>query len=348
MTAPPFAQLDGFFSDQLGAPAHAARVLHHALTRSIACCPHDQAIRRPSMCHDGTPVVYSVKLGASVRDAYRLLVEPGSLGHGVGRQVARSLSIADRVLEQLGWQAAVPVINTVAGCVFAGQEAVVERWWGGVWLGASIPSDGGDRPELRLYLNLRNGPACDRWQRLAALFRRLECGDGSGRACAWIDAMMPAATPVGLAMVVSDGCVRGLRVYTVIHFDALGRLALAARAPDRHRALLQRFCTGFAQRFGAIERMTVGTDFALSGRGLEASVARIKVDLCCQLIAAERRSGVQHWVEEQLAALRIDARPLRRFVDRLRAHWHHADIEFVGLAVKDGMPEVTVYAKPAF
>lgn len=343
-----FAEFDGFFMEQLDAPGDVARVLHHALTRSIHFCTPEQATRRPSMCHDGTPVVYSVKLGTGVADGYRVLVEPGSLQHSVAQQVALSLTIADRIFHQLGWQAAVPVINTVAHCVFAGQAAVVDRWWGGIWLGACIPLCRRDRSELRLYLNLRNGPAADRWRRVRDVFSRLSSSGGSALLSEWADAMVPGATPVGLAIVVSDGRVRGLRVYTVVYRDALARLVFAAKAAHSHDTLLQRFCADFDMRFGSAKTMTVGTDFRLSDKGLQPCVPRIKVDLCCQLIAADQRPGVLRWVDDELAALRIDASPLRRFADRLRARWGHFDVEFVGLALQGDVPQVTVYVKPAF
>ena len=113
----------------------AGRIIHDGLMRALdANDPCVESTRQPSMCHDGTSVVCTVKVGPGLRDSFRVLVEPGSLSDGVARQIAFSLTVIDQLLTRLSWQDAASDINTVTTRVLPGDVAAADRCWGGIWL----------------------------------------------------------------------------------------------------------------------------------------------------------------------------------------------------------------------
>src|SRR5690349_5514100 len=88
--------------------------LMRALTASIGATTTPAAWqRRPSLCHDGMPILLSLKLSHTRNDALRLLVEPGSLTMTVAQQIAFSLTTLDRLLGLLSWRSAAKDLNII-------------------------------------------------------------------------------------------------------------------------------------------------------------------------------------------------------------------------------------------
>lgn len=345
------ASLDAFFWRRVGGDAAAhlcplGRLLQRELAQAIVPVPGSTvARRRPSMCHDGTPVVYSLKLGGANAPPYRILVEPGGLGITVAEQIAFSLQVTDRILGLLSWRDAASALNAVTTRVFPPQASAVNSWWGGIWLGAAI---GPGVAELRLYLNLRHGDAAHRWQRVADVVARFGDASLERPLRAWMRRTHAHAIPVGLGIVVSGGRLRGIRVYVGLHKPAAESL-LAAVAPTSPRAEqeLTAVCRGFNERFGgfAPQSVTVGYDFLLDEAGvLQPAIARTKVDLCCQLIAPSRRAALDPWIRGLLADR---GQALDSFQADLTACFGGFKTEFVSLGFRPDLDHVTVYCRPA-
>jgi hypothetical protein len=323
------------------------RMIHDALMRSIeASNPGVEGARQPSMCHDGTPLVYSVKLGHPVPDAFRVLVEPGSLRDGVARQIAFSLTVVDQLLSRLSWHAAASDINTVTARVLPNDVEAADRCWGGIWLGASIPqsSDCDRESELRMYFNLRHGDTWTRWRRLKAILTTLAPEGEQAHAMAWVETTSTYTRPVGVALVVAKGRVRGCRIYAVTSPQALTTL-VSLQQVNNGRGISE-FCAAFERTFGLPPSVTVGYDFENTEAGLRPAVARTKVDLCCQLMEPARKHEIVPWIAGVLRRWNMTTVVLDRFVADLKAEWGQFDVEFVGVGVTRDTHHVTMYAKP--
>jgi hypothetical protein len=326
-------------------------LLHAALIDSVRMPNYEGSVRRPSMCHDGTPVVYSVKLSSQQeRSPYRILVEPGDFGVPVSEQIDYSLAVADRILHMLSWQSAVDQINNVLSSLIPLNSATVDAWWGGLWLGATIPEEHlSGNPELRIYVNLRCGDASSRWSRVAESLGRLAISGSAEPLERWLNTTSLRAVPVGLAMAVDGPRLRGLRIYVVISAHAMPELVrLSACFSETQFEKLVEFNRTFEEHFRMPDTrtVTVGYDFIHTDDGIHPSIARIKTDLCCQLLEDGCKSDVLPWLGNQLDKLEITRSGLDDFVDDLHAEWSRFDVEFAGIGVSAQETHVTVYVKP--
>ncbi|HEX7181042.1 MAG TPA: hypothetical protein VF756_04310 [Thermoanaerobaculia bacterium] len=348
--------LEAFFRRRTSAAPEAAWLrpgclLHQALARSITEIPAAPvARRRPSMCHDGTPVVYSLKLHrgsvGAAPPGFRMLVEPGGVGIPVSRQIAFSLRVVQELIDQLAWQAAAGDLNEITELIFPAEAEIVDAWWGGVWLGASV---GPPAPELRLYLNLRHGDAPARWQRLADVLGHFG-GPSLTRVFGdWIAAVHPHGIPVGLGIVIAGGRLAALRAYAGLHQPSLDSLS-AVLGPRRDAAgpALDDLCRGFAALGGfRPQSVTVGFDFIRDRSGvLRPEIARTKVDASCQLVEPSGRAALAPWIRELLSGWGLDPRPLDLFEEDLRTCWGACETEFLSVGFRDGVDHATVYSRP--
>jgi hypothetical protein len=324
-------------------------LLHDTLCQATFAVPAvDVQRRRASMCHDGTPILYSLELTRSSEcPAFRMLVEPGGVGLTVAEQINHSLRVADILLHRFGWQSAVDDLNSIAAFVFPKDSATVNQWWGGIWLGADMESR---RNELRLYLNLRYGEAQVRWQRVADVLAWF--GDES--LVVPFDALhrhaAPQAIPVGMGIVVAEGRIRGLRLYAGLHEPGISSI-LSAR-PDQFSGAdddIRLLCDTFTARFGAFVRqsVTLGYDFSLDEAGqLQPNVARTKIDVSCQHIPPAARPALVPMLEDLSTHWELDATLVEGFLQDLDSCFGGRDIEYFSVGFRARLDHATIYAKP--
>ncbi|HEX8600427.1 MAG TPA: hypothetical protein VF952_18160 [Chloroflexia bacterium] len=323
--------------------------MHNTLINSIVTpAPGELARRRPSMCHDGTPLVYSLQLDKGDKaPAFRLLVEPGGTGITVPQQISFSLRALDQLLHLLGWQESVEDVNAIVSRVFPSEATPVSHWWGGIWLGMSLDHQSAD---LRLYLNLRHGEALARWQRVADVLGWFGDEALSATFNRWLAAVSSHATPVGLGVVVAGGRVRGLRVYTGLYAptqETMEAACLDMAGGDKLKLkLLTDTFTGWLGTFQP-QSVTMGYDFRLEATGtLHPAIARVKVDISCQLLPSDKRADVVPVFSDIISAWDFDTTYLHEYLDDLRECFGGYVVEFLSLGFRGELDHVTLYTKP--
>ena len=332
-----------------------ACLLHDALLRAaIDFPPADAQRRRASLCLDGTPIVYSLKLRPEADQSrqkaddqtFRMLVEPGGLGITVAEQIDSSLRTVDALLHELGWQSPVDDLNEVIRCIFPRRASELSHWCGGIWLGMDFAPRW---IELRLYCNLRYGSELARWQRLADV---LSCfGDPSlaGPLKSLIERVSPYAVPVGLCLVVSQQ-LRGFRLYAGIHEPSLPIIMQAwPDQPQTAADTLCFFCKAFTRACGPFARQSVtfGFDFLLGQNGLiHPRISRTKIDFSCQVISGETMHLLLPLLRDLLDTWHMSFAKLDMFLNDLMVCFGGSSLEHVSLGFGEKLDHVTVYAKP--
>lgn len=301
--------------------------------------------RRPSISDDGAPVVLSWKSGRRKDDLVRVLIESGSLRMTVSEQIAYSLTRLDDLLGRLEWRSAAAAINAIAAQVFPADASPTLAWRGGMWLGAEVDPQSSDA-ELRLYLNLRDGNSGERWRRLSGLVSRFASGSIDRYLEEWKQTAGAAAIPVGLGVVVSEGVVRGVRAYLGVETPSIEALGiLLPHLPRESSGVLDRVHRSFTSRFGPIrtQGITIGYDFVPRAE----APRRVKVDLCCHLVAAEQSSQVVRWVEELLAAWSFDRDGLDDFLRNVDSCWERRTVQFLSMGFSPELEHATIYVQPS-
>lgn len=304
--------------------------------------------RRPALTLDGTPVVFSIDItGGEQHCVPRVLVEPGALTLCVSEQLVWSRTVLDDLCLSLGWGCAEGLVGPTWDRVIPASSELANSLWGGALLGAA---PAGHESEVRVYLNLRHGDVRSRWQRVAdALcvhadeslvdpFRRLV--ERTGR----------RGTPVGLGCVLRSGRLSGLRCYAGLAEPASETIIDAcALAVDPPRDELEFLCGTFHESFGAFrsQAVTVSHDFRLDAAGLlRAEPVRYKIDVSCQLLAADR-GHVLAWLDRLVGAWDLQPEPLEQLVDRLDEFFGGAAVDYVSVSFVPEAAKATVYLKPA-
>lgn len=333
---------------------HPARRLHEVLVDGVLETAAGERQRRPSLAHDGTPVVYSLKLRRSGPEPLRVLVEPGGLALSVSSQIDHALALVQTALAELGWLDAASDITRAVRCVLPSDRAVANGLWGGIWLGAVI-SDADTTPELRLYLNLRHGSVLDRWRRVAELLALWTTEPLSPAIRGWLERTALLAIPVGVGLVVADGRLRGVRVYAGVCHPTSAVLAQLAGAPDDACGAavdaIADSLRSFERHFGTpgSQRATAGFDFVRTDDGeLAQALARAKVDLCCQHFEQDREPRLAEWARGAAARLGLDAGPLETFRRHLTTCWGGWRSDFYSLGQGSSGPHLTAYARPSY
>lgn len=322
-------------------------LLHTALLNATCNTRADDIQRRrASMCLDGTPVVYSVKLKRKAEPlAFRMLVEPGGLDITVPEQIDLSLRTVDTLLHTLGWESAVEDLNAVIARVFPTDVSRLSHWWGGIWLGMDLSPQ---RVEMRLYLNLRHGEALARWQRVADVLAWFGNELLGALLKSLIERVSPHAIPVGLGVVVS-GRIRALRIYAGMHDPKLE--TILAACPDlipSGEQDISMLCSSFMRAFGPFARqsVTLGYDFILDDDGLLIpTITRTKIDVSCQFLAGSD-GPVSPLLEDLLRVWQMDPEPFSIFLNDMRDFFKGATVEYLSFGFDRELDHVTVYAKP--
>jgi hypothetical protein len=292
--------------------------------------PVTTPLRAASICMDGTPVVFSVKLTHEQEaPAFRVLVEPGGTGITVPQQVSCSLKAADELLQIMGWQQAAEQVNSIIREVFPSNSAELENWWGGIWLGTSIAES---HTELRLYLNLRHGNMLQRWQRVVNVLT-IFSDESIG--------------PV-LEKLILQSSPHAIRLYGGMQDPNENRImdcisGNASLVKDE----IHWFCQQIEQQFGSFTRqsVTLGYDFHLDKTGiLQPLISRTKIDVACQRFA--KAEGFLPFLHQLVQRFQFDNSHLPSFLADLRYSFSGYDVEYISLGVDDGIDHLTVYAKP--
>lgn len=330
-------------SSSLPAPDH--QVWQALLKPTFDCPPVTTPLRAASICIDGTPVVFSLKLTHQEEaPAFRVLVEPGGTGISVPQQISCSLKAADELLQIMGWQQAAEQVNQIIQHVFPANSEELENWWGGIWLGTSIA---GSQTELRLYLNLRHGNIVQRWQRVANVLT--EFGDHSLQPVLekLIGQTSSHAIPVGLGIVINK-TVRGIRLYCGMHEPSEASIMQCISGDaSLVQADISWFCSSIREQFGEFTRqsVTLGYDFHLDKNGaLQPLIARTKIDVACQRFA--KSEGFTDFLQQLVQKFQFDNSQLPSFLADLDHCFQGSDVEYISLGVDAGIDHLTVYAKP--
>jgi hypothetical protein len=335
------------------------RLLHDALLRAtFDHSPVDAQRRRASLCLDGTPIVYSLKLrpetdkmcqkadGLPFELPFRMLVEPGGLGITVAEQIDNSLRTVDILLHELGWQSAVDDLNEVIRRVFPRRASELSHWWGGIWLGMDFASDWS---ELRLYCNLRYGSELARWQRLADVLSWFGDPSLAGPLKSLIERVSPFAVPVGLGLVVSER-ICGFRLYAGVHEPSFPTIMQAwPNQPEDAYCNFGLFCKAFTNACGPFARQSVtfGFDFLLGHDGLlHPQISRTKVDVSCQVVSGKSVHLLLPLLHDLFDIWHLDYKKLDTFLEDLRICFGGSSLEHVSLGFGEKLDHVTIYAKP--
>lgn len=323
-------------------------VHQHLVGGVLAVPPCTVPVRRPSLCHDGTAVVYSVQLQKDSHEpAFRMLVEPGGLGIDVREQIKFARRQADGLLEYLGWSGISPELEAIYAKAFPAQNEALGQFWGGVWLGCAI---GPRRLELRFYLNLRFGAAIARWQRVADMMTQFADTSLTEPFREWVTRVFPFGIPVGLGVVLAQGHVAGLRIYVGVHNPSIGNLrAMHADGLTDGGELLTELYGDFVNNFGPLPRQsaTVSFDFRLDDTGrLEPRITRTKFDICCHLLQPDQKGAAWGLAERAVNTWGLDPGTLTKFRNDLNKIFGGADIEFISTGFCEGPSFLTIYARP--
>ncbi len=303
-------------------------VVHDRLVAVATERPAGEARRRPFVALDGTPLVYS----ATSTGGFRMLAEPGALDRDVPAQVDFALTVLDELLGELEWRGAADDVNALVRAAMPRRAPDARLLRGGAALGLAC----GPRFELRLYLDLRGADVLLRWQRVADVLGQFG-GPAAERSFVRLLARVEqTAVPVGLAAVLADGALRGLRLYVGVEHADASTLTLATALPA---SLLGPFCRLLGP-FGT-QRVTAAFDFALVDGGLHPAIGRTKVDACRLGVADAPRQA-----DGLATAYGLDAKPLRAFLDDLDESFGGSTIQYLGAGLRGDAAELTVYAQP--
>ena len=146
----------------------------------------------------------------------------------------------------------------------------------------------------------------------------------------------PVSVPVGLAVVVADGALRGMRLYVGVEQTSLDALASLTTLPAARLAPFYDLLGPFRAQF-----VTAAFDFALVDGVLHSKLARTKLD--AYRVGVGERSDV----EALASAYGLDPSPLLPFSADLDECFGGSTIQYLGVGCRGDTTEVTVYAHPA-
>jgi hypothetical protein len=304
--------------------------------------------RRLAITNVGVPIVYSHKSTQDHERAppFRMLVEPGGTGRTVTEQIGFASDVLRDVLGHLEWQPAGEHVEAVLGKLLPHHPGAFKDWRAGFGFGIEISDTD---VELRIYCNLWHGALIGRWRRLIAALAEFSDGRRSGSARGVLLKAIPRAHPVGVGLAVSDGHVRGMRLYFgLAKADARSAIDAAPDGFTRSAPAIRALIETYGERFGHLERsdITLAYDFIVQGGKLELGPTRFKVDLYCEPASRAARLEVLKWIEERIRAEGLDPSSLQRFVSELDAAFSGTIIQYVSLGCTHRAEDIAVYCIP--
>ena len=147
------------------------------------------------------------------------------------------------------------------------------------------------------------------------------------------------AVPVGLAVVLARGELRGLRLYLGVDCHEADELAALTDLP---RSTVEPFATLLGP-FRA-QSVIAAFDFTLEGALLRPAPARAKLDVC-RLKVDERTARAE--IGALAAAYALDPTPLQRLVADLDDVFGGSKIQYLGVGCRNTTTELAVYLEPA-
>src|SRR5262249_31769876 len=99
----------------------------------------------------------------------------------------------------------------------------------------------------------------------------------------------------------------------------------------------------FRSRFGALppQSVTVGYDFVRDMRvPLCIAIGRVKIDICCFLVAPEQRSSIVGWIRRLIAAWSFETGSLQTFLDDMHSVWGGSEVQFLSLGFAPSLDHV--------
>jgi hypothetical protein len=319
------------------ATVRAAESLHDLLLDETLAARNEPRRRSPSLSANGDALAYSVTVARGGEPSpFRMLVEPGGLGCTVPEQIKLARRVTSCALSVLGWQEAGPAVEAILADLLPANPAAAAGWWGGIWLGFSA---GGATVDFRLYVNLRNGDVASRWRRGERLAAAFGIGD-LGEVPFWA---APHAQPAGVCIQISAARVRGFRLYVTLEHPTPALLAQAVPARFRIRSATD-FCSEFVRAFGPLGRQTASVAYEFLPR---SGLDRVKFELNCELLSAQRQAAVLPWLAAQLSRREIPTRALTSFVEDMETCWVTMAPQYVSVGVRAELEHVTLYCRPA-
>jgi len=95
------------------------------------------------------------------------------------------------------------------------------------------------------------------------------------------------------------------------------------------------------------QAVTIGYDFI---RDMTESslmeIGRVKVDICCHLVAPEQRIFIVPWIKQLLAGWSLNGGSLAAFIDGVHTIWEGSEIQFLSIGFASTLQHATVYVKP--
>jgi hypothetical protein len=323
--------------------------LHGALLAAALEVPPQALPRRqPSLSLDGNPLLYSLQLKPDgLPPAFRMLVEPGGVGVPLHEQIDRSLLALDALLEQLGWREVGAELDAVVRTLFPPDPQQVQLWWGGIWLGLALGAAG---PEVRAYMNLRTGDAVSRWQRFIEALRPHADRSLEEPIRDLVRRVTPSGIPIGLAVSLSEGRLRGFRLYTVLFDVTAENICRSGGLEGAEVEAVEHLCATYTERLAPLVRegASLAFDFRIGANGLiEPVPARFKVDVSCAVLPEEvQASALRPWLAELHAAHGTPAEPVAGFLEDLHELFGGYEIDYAGLGFTRGGRQLTTYARP--
>jgi len=314
-------------------PEGAFAAVHSLLLDAAAEEPTGTPKRRPFVALDGTPLVYSATTSG---DAFRLLVEPGALDRDVPSQVDFALSTLDALVGILGWRDAVGDIDRVVRATLPPTAAEARALRGGVGLGLAADSEG---IELRVYLDLRGGDRAARWRRAAGAFSRFGDGEAKASFASLHTRAAPRAVPVGLASVLAEGELRGLRLYVGVDRSTVDDLVALTSLPG---SVIEPFAATLAPF--RPQQVIAAFDFTLDDGLLRPAATRTKLD-ACRLRSDAQTARAE--IATLAGAYGVDGSPLQRLVGEIDELFGASTIQYLGIGRRGSATELSVYVEPA-
>lgn len=329
----------------------ANRLVYETLIAATIDIPDESnPYRRPSMFSDGTKIGFSFQAqlipeNALKHHSLRMLVEPGGVGIDLPNQINFALATINRLLTQLSWQHLSIDINRIVRIVFPREAVLLSSWWGGIWLGAEIADS---EANIRIYLNLRSGSPVARWQRVADVLGPYAPKNMESNFLTLIEQVSACAgIPVGLALVLKNGQLGGIRLYVGIDDPTPESVCAAMPREIGSVVHLRDRLKSLVHAFGPFEynAVTVAYDFAFKADAILPSIDRFKADIGCSDYQRQLPCVLDEWIERDFGR-EIHMRFLN-FTKHLENAFGGSLIDYLSFGFrKCGTIERTCYLQP--
>lgn len=302
-------------------------------------------VRRSSITEDGTPIIYSFKTSANpAHREFRCVVEAGGFAVTTDEQIRRSQNCLDELFGALGWQDARKDTSAALATLLPKRLEAARHWWGGMWIGLDADED---HFRLKTYVNMRQHSPEQRWQMVKILADQLA---GQGEIAPHL-ARLADGELMGVGLAIADDRVSGIRLYFGLDRATPGSIAqIASGFSAEAQAPMYQFANRFTSEFGPFSHQSVAIcfDYSISRSGrLASDPARMKLELCAELLPARMRKQVWDWHTAILPGLGLNGHTIQPNIDWARAVFGGTVSKYVSLGLsRSGGCHTTMYAHP--